>query len=127
MKYLTKEQMLLIHSMIVDETRGLHGVRDYHAILCLEALPKQKSFGKELYPTIFLKSALYARNIIMAHPFLDGNKRSGMTSAIVFLENNGYIFQADTGEVEGFALEIVGKRLSLETIALWLKKHAKKT
>lgn len=126
MEYLSAKQILLMHSMVLDETGGLHGVRDNHVILSLEELPRQKIFGKELYPTAFLKAAVYARNIIMNHPFLDGNKRTGMTAAIVFLENNGYRFQARKGEIEKFALKIVRKSLNLETIAVWLKKHSKK-
>lgn len=126
MKYLTKEQILLIHSMAIDETSGLHGVRDYHVILSLEVAPKQKVFNKELYPTIFLKTAVYARDIIMNHPFLDGNKRTGMTAAGVFLENNGYKIIAKEGEIEKFALKIINEKISLETIAAWLKKHSKK-
>ena len=88
MEYLKKDHIFLIHSMVVDETGGMHGVRDYNAILSVEKLPKQKMFGKELYHTVFLKAAVYARTIIMNHPFIDGNKRTGMTTAFVFLERN---------------------------------------
>ena len=126
MVFLTKERILLIHSMIIDETSGSHGVRDYHAILSLEELPKQKAFGEELYPTIFLKSAVYARNIITGHPFIDGNKRTGMTAALVFIEANGYKIIAERGEIEKFALRIIEHKLQLESIAAWFKKHSQK-
>lgn len=126
MKYLTKEQILLIHSIVIDEIGGLHGVRDKYAILSLEATPKQKVFGKELYQTIFFKAAVYARDIIMNHPFVDGNKRTGVMIASVFLENNGYKIIAKEGELEKLALKVVVEKLSLEKIAIWFKKHSKK-
>jgi death-on-curing protein len=126
LKYLSIEQILLIHSLAIDETGGVHGVRDLHAILSLEELPRQKVFGKELYPTIFEKAALYTRNIIMNHPFIDGNKRTGMTAAAVFLENNSYEFVAKEGEIENFALKIVKEKLDVKAIASWLKRHSKK-
>lgn len=126
MKYLSAEDILQIHSMIIDEIGGLHGVRDYHTILSLEDTPRQKVFGKELYPTIFLKAAVYIRNLIMSHSFIDGNKRTGMTSASVFLENNGYIITAKKGEIEKFALRVVNESLNLDIIADWLRKHSKK-
>lgn len=126
MTYLTKEQILLIHSMIIDDTGGIHGVRDYHAILGLEDLSRQKTFEKKLYSTIFLKAAVYTRNIITAHPFVDGNKRTAMVAASVFLENNGYKIIAKKGEIKKLALEIINKKLSLETIANWFKKHSRK-
>ncbi len=112
--------------MAIDETGGLHGVRNHAAILSLENAPKQKVFGKELYPTIFLKAAVYARDIIMNHPFLDGNKRTGMVAASVFLEDNGYAVVSKEGEIEKFALKIIKDRLSVEAIAVWLKKHSKR-
>jgi len=124
--YLSKEDILQIHSIAIDETGGLHGVRDHAAILSLENAPKQKVFGKELYPTIFLKAAIYARDIIMNHPFLDGNKRTGMVAASVFLENNGYEVAAKEGEIEKLALKIIANKLSVGAIAAWLKKHSKR-
>lgn len=127
MRYLTKEQILLIHSMLIDETGGSHGVRDYHAILSLEDLPRQSVFGKELYPTVFEKAAVLARNIIMNHPFLDGNKRTGMTAASVFLENNGYEINVRKGKIEAFALSMVKERLSIKDIAKWFEKGSKRT
>lgn len=121
--YLAKAQLLLIHSLLIDETGGSHGVRDYHALFSLAHLPQQTFDGEELYPTLFLKAALYARNIIQNHPFLDGNKRTGMTAAIVFLNNNGFSFSARKGEILSFALKIVKEKLELVKIAAWLKQH----
>ena len=126
MRYLTKGQILLIHSLIIDETSGSHGVRDLHAILSLEKSPAQSAFGKELYPTIFEKAALYARDIIMNHPFIDGNKRTGVVAASVFLENNGYEIIAREGEFEAFALRIVSEKLEIVAIAHWLNNHSQK-
>jgi death-on-curing protein len=125
MKYLTREQILLIHSILIDETGGSHGVRDYHAIFSLEDLPRQSVFGKELYPTIFEKAAVLARNIIVNHPFIDGNKRTGITTASVFLESNGYILGVKDGKIKAFALRIVLERLSVKDISKWFQKNSK--
>ena len=126
MKYLTAEDILVIHALIIDETGGSHGLRDRHAILALEHLPRQKFGGHELYKTIFEKAAVYARNIIMGHPFVDGNKRTGMTAASVFLENNGYKIIAKEGEIEKVALKIIKDQLEIEAIAKWFKTHSRK-
>lgn len=126
MKYLSAKDILLIHSLVIDETGGSHGVRDMHAVLTLEGLPAQKAFGKDLYPTIHIKAALYTRNIIFSHPFTDGNKRTAMTCAGVFLENNGWNIDAPEGEIEKFALAIISKKMELEEIAKWLEKNTTK-
>ena len=112
--------------MLVDEYGGSHGVRDQNALLSLERLPAQTAFGKELYPTAFLKAAVYARNIITSHPFLDGNKRTGITAAAIFLENNGYRITIAQGELESYAIHIARMKPELDEIAQRLKRGAKK-
>lgn len=112
--------------MIIDETSGLHGVRDRNTLSAVEALPQQTAYGKELYPSIFQKAAVYARTIIMNHPFLDGNKRTGTTSALIFLENNGYRCTLPEGGVVDLALEIVLKRLEIDEIAQHLETGTQK-
>lgn len=126
MQYLSAEDILLAHSIIIDETGGSHGLRDRHALLTLEDLPKQQAFGKELYPTVFVKAAVYVRNIIFAHPFVDGNKRTAMTVADVFLQLNGYRISVPKGGVERFALSVIEKKLTLEDIAVWLRENSKR-
>jgi len=112
--------------MIIDETTGSHGVRDHHAVLSLTEAPKQAFSGKELYPTIFDKAAIYARDIIMNHPFIDGNKRTGMVAASVFLEDNGYRLDTEKYDIEKFALRIVSEKIEIKKIAAWFKKNSKR-
>lgn len=123
-KYLSEEKILLIHNRIVDETGGLHGIRDMHAIQSAVGQPRQAVFGKELYPTIFLKTAVYARSIIAHHPFLDGNKRTGITAASVFLEENDYKINAIEGEFYSLALRIAKDKLEPDEIAEWFESRA---
>ncbi|OGG47275.1 hypothetical protein A2671_01910 [Candidatus Kaiserbacteria bacterium RIFCSPHIGHO2_01_FULL_49_13] len=124
--YLSSEDILLVHSIIVDETGGSHGVRDRHALATLEGLPRQFAFGKELYPTLFTKAAVYVRGLISAHPFVDGNKRTAMAAADVFLQRNGFHISVPKGGVEAFALSIISQKLELGDIAAWLKKNSKR-
>lgn len=126
MKYLLVADILLIHSAVVDETGGSHGVRDNKTLLALEALPKQSAFGQELYPTLFHKAAVYIRNIIFAHPFIDGNKRTAMTAADVFLQLNEHKIIVEKGGVEKFALAIIEHHLEINDITDWLKKNSQK-
>jgi death-on-curing protein len=113
--------------MLIDEYGGSHGVRARELLLSAEQLPQQTAFGEDLYPGVFQKAAVYARNIITSHPFLDGNKRTGMVCATIFLEQNGYVFVAREGELEDFAVHIATAKLPLKEIAAWLKKHSKRS
>lgn len=125
MTYLTVEQVLLIHSMVIDETGGLHGLRDRGRLLSAVESPKTSGFGREYYPSLFEKAAVVARSIILDHPFLDGNKRTGMTAAFIFLENNGWETIAKRGEIEAMALTIATEKPEPAALATWLKKHVR--
>ena len=126
MKYLSVEDILLIHSAVVDETGGSHGVRDMNALLTMEALPQQAMFGNELYETIWKKSATYVRSIIFNHPFIDGNKRTAIALAARFLSLNGYELIVSNTRLEHFVLFAVVKKYDLKTTAAWFKKHSKR-
>lgn len=123
--YLTPEDIVIIHGFIIRDVGGLDGIRDHHALASAANLAAQRVFGKDLYADVFAKAAVYARSIIMNHPFLDGNKRTGITSAGSFLFLNGYSLICKKGEIEKMAIRIVVKGLDIEAIALWLKKHSK--
>lgn len=127
MIYLNAEQILFIHSAVIDETGGSHGVRDHASLAALEGLPRQKAFGKELYPSVFHKAAVYIRNVIGSHPFIDGNKRTAMSATAVFLELNGYAIQVKEGAIEEFAIRVIREKLTIEDIAGWLKKNTQKS
>lgn len=126
MRYLSVEDILQIHSFIINETGGSHGVREQGPLHSAVAPPAQVVFGKELYPTIFAKAAVYTRTIIFSHPFVDGNKRTGMTAAAVFLADNGYRITAPQGAVEKFALRLIEEKLDIEAIAEWLRRHSER-
>lgn len=117
--------MVLIHAAVIRRTGGSDGIRDLDLLRSAAALPFQVSFGLELYPTIFQKAAVYARSIMMNHPFVDGNKRTGMNMAITFLQLNNYWFTCPRGSIEDFAVKVVVDKLDIEDIAEWFKLHSK--
>ncbi|OGK08527.1 hypothetical protein A2767_05515 [Candidatus Roizmanbacteria bacterium RIFCSPHIGHO2_01_FULL_35_10] len=124
--YLTLEQILLIHEDQIDKYGGSHGIRDF-ALLESAILRPQTTFGGvDLYPSIFDKAASLIHSLLLNHPFVDGNKRNAIASALVFLELNGYSFSTTQDNLVSTALSIENKKWNLEKISSWLKKHSKK-
>lgn len=123
-KYLTEEEILLAHFKLIDRYGGSHGTRDLERVKSAVAAPAQVVFGQEQYPDIFEKAAVYTRNIIGDHPFTDGNKRTGITVAVMFLLQNGQKFSAKKGELEDFAVKVAVKKIEIPEIAAWLKAHS---
>lgn len=126
MKYVDAEEILLIHHQLIERYGGSHGTRDLERVRSAAIAPAQAVFGEEQYKNVFQKAAVYARNIIADHPFYDGNKRTGMAAAIIFLKRNGYSFKAKKGEIEDFAVHVATKKPEIPEIAAWLKDHTTK-
>jgi death on curing protein len=125
-KYLSLKEILRLHFQVIEDFGGSHGIRDDGRLKSLELAPQQAVFGAEQYSDIFEKAAVYARNLIGDHPFVDGNKRTGVTAAGVFLIRNGYGLTALPTELEDFAVAIATEKLDVTDIAIWLKDHSQK-
>ena len=123
-QYLTVEEILILHYKLVEDFGGSHGVRDEGRLKSVESAPAQEVFGKELYPTLFEKAAVYIRSIIGDHPFSDGNKRTGITTAAVFLARNKVDLSAKPKDLEDFAVKVATDHLDISTIASWLKSNS---
>src|SRR3989338_4285770 len=89
-RYITSEDILVIHAKIIDETGGAHGVRDTHLLSSMAERPRMQFGGRELYPTLFDKTAAYFESCARHHVFFDGNKRTAIAIAFRFLSVNGY-------------------------------------
>lgn len=126
MKYLTVEEVLVIHSEIIDETGGSHGVRDTGLLMSIIEKPKASFGGKELYEGVFKKAAVYLESIVQYHIFIDGNKRTGAVVAARFLYINEYEFTATNKELEDFILKVAIEKLDLKSISAWFGKYSRK-
>jgi death-on-curing protein len=123
MNYLTPEQVLFIHSRLVTETGGSHGVRDLGLLESAVARPRASFEGKELYPELFTKAAALMDSVINNRPFVDGNKRMGITAAGLFLRINGWKLTATLDELETCTLRVATVGMKVAELALWLRDN----
>ncbi len=122
-KYLSIEEILRLHFQVIEDYGGSHGVRDEGRLKSVEQAPQQEIFGTEQYASLCEKAAVYIRNIIGDHPFSDGNKRTGITVAGVFLIRNGVHLTATSKDFEDFAVSVATNHLNIDTITKWLEAH----
>ncbi len=122
--YLTVEQVLFIHMRLIVETGGSAGVRDLDVLASAVCRPQASFGGQDLYPTIFDKAAALLDSLIGNHPFVDGNKRVGITAAGIFLLRNGYRLTASNTALEHFTLRVARSETTVDEIADWLRKHS---
>lgn len=119
--YFTIEEILRLHFQLIEDFGGSHGVRDEGRLKSVAEAPRQNVFGKEQYPTLYEKAAVYLRNIIGDHPFSDGNKRTAITICGIFLSRNEKHLFARPKELEDFAVKISTDHLEVAEIAAWLE------
>lgn len=123
MIYLTAEQVLFVHSRVVAETSGTHGVRDLALLQSALARPQATLDDRELYPDLFSKAAALLDSIINNHPFMDGNKRTGIVATGLFLLMNGRRLKSSNLETESFALEIATLHPGIAVLSNWLETY----
>ena len=126
MKYLSAEQVLFIHSRLIDTTGGAHGVRDTGLLLSAVNRPKATFEGKDLYNDVFHKAAALMESLTNNHPFVDGNKRTAITSAALFFRSNGYHLNTSQKKLEKITLQLATNKATFEDTVEWFKKHADK-
>lgn len=125
MNYLTTEQVLFLHARLIEETGGSHGVRDVALLESAVARPRATFGGEDLYPDLFSKAAALMDSLIRNHPFIDGNKRTGIAAAALFLRQNGRHLTATNPELESFTLHVAESRPDISEIAAWLEAHSR--
>ncbi len=87
---LKKEQVLMLHAQLISAIGGCDGIRDEGLLDSALETPFQSFGGEELYPSIQSKAARLCYGLVKNHAMLDGNKRIGAHTMLVFLAINGY-------------------------------------
>ena len=82
---LSKEQILLLHAQLIEETGGSKGLKDEGMLDSALAAPFQSFDGKDLFPSVYQKAARLGYGLASNHAFVDGNKRIGAHTMLVFL------------------------------------------
>lgn len=126
MKYLSAEDILIIHAKIIESTGGANGVRDVNLFSSIIERPKTNLFKDNKFKTVFDKAAVYLESISRYHVFIDGNKRTAFASSAYFLFINGYSLEADKNESLNFVLNVATGLNDLKMSSDWLKKYSKK-
>ena len=124
MKYLTAEQVLFLHARIISETGGSHSVRDIGKLQSAIGRPQATFEVKDLSPDIHSKAAAMMHSLVQNHPFLDGNKRTAIGAAVLFLRLNSYDIKVSNQEVEVFTLNVAKGDQDQAEITSWLRGNA---
>ena len=124
-RYLTLVEILDIHHQVTQRSGGAEGIRVLGALESAITQPRMTFGGEDLYPTIVDKAAALGFSIVMNHPFVDGNKRTGHAAMEIFLVLNGLEVNASTDEQEAIILALASGELDRDIFTSWLQQSIK--
>lgn len=122
-EWLLKGVIVTVHEMLIAEHGGTGGIRDDG--LLESALDRARNrWGYDPGASIFDLAAAYAFGLARNHPFVDGNKRTALTAAAMFLSVNGYRFAPDKAEAVVVVVRLAAGELTEEELARWIGANA---
>lgn len=121
-KFLTLSKVLEFHEDLIRSFGGSPGVRDLALLESALAMPQSGSGGVFFHEFPFEMAGAYAFHIAQNHPFVDGNKRTAMTTALVFLEINGYPVMGGEDELEAATREVASGKMNKKGFSDAIKK-----
>lgn len=119
----SREKVLLLHRLMIAETGGSTGIRDYNLLDAALESAYITFDGKELYPTKEEKAAKIGFELISDHAFVDGNKRIGMYIMLTFLEVNGIALELTNEDIIETGLSVASGTMNYEDLLTWIKQH----
>ena len=120
---LSREQVIALHTQLISETGGLDGIRDDCLLESALNAPFQSFDGIDVFPSIQQKAARLAFGLIKNHAFIDGNKRIGVHTMLVFLALNKIELDYTQDELSDTVLKIAAGKLEFEDLLQWILKH----
>lgn len=115
-----------IHNLLVEEFRGAKGIRDLGALDAAINQPFATFDQQELYSNPVDKAAAIIESILINHPFMDGNKRTGYVLMRLLLLQSGQDIQAEQEEKYNFVISIATGELAFDGIKKWIKERIQK-
>jgi death-on-curing protein len=122
-KYPSPEQVLRLYDRTIDATGGARGFLSRSNLEYLlntikdvgERLPRRQAMVK--------KAAFLLYNVIVVHPFLNGNKRTAFGLTEAFLESNGYKLSSEVRESYELLMGVAAGRVSEARVENWIARH----
>ncbi|HLC07641.1 MAG TPA: type II toxin-antitoxin system death-on-curing family toxin [Candidatus Babeliales bacterium] len=125
-KFLTLEDVKLIQINQINRYGGLHGLRDENLLDSAINYPRATFDQKYLHPDIYHMASSYMYAIIKNHPFLDGNKRTGLIVAILFLAYNDIFIDAQDDELFDLTVSMAQSKITESEAAIFFKQKSVK-
>lgn len=123
MKYLTTDQVVRLHKVLIETSGGSSGIRDEGMLDSAVKLPLQTFDYCERFPSILDKATRLAYGLIKNHPFVDGNKRIATHAMLIFLSLNGMMLSYEDEELIDIILKVASSQANERDLYNWIDSH----
>jgi death on curing protein len=120
------EDILTLHEKSLEDYGGGSGIRDIGLLESAIARPFQTFGGEDLYPDAFTKAAALGESLIINHPFVDGNKRTGIAGLITLLFEYNFKLISSEDDLYNLTINISTGKIKFDEIVEWLKNNTEK-
>ena len=127
MKKFSKEDIILLHKLLIEQYGGDNRIRDLELLDLSINSPYQTFDGKYLYDGVVKKVVHLCYSLVMNHPFVDGNKRIGAHCLVILLDANNYALSYSQDELIDTIIGIASSNLSEKDLLVWVENHIKKS
>ncbi|HEU5100469.1 MAG TPA: Fic family protein [Roseiflexaceae bacterium] len=124
MNYLTKDELLDIHTYILHRYGGRMGIASQDRLTNVVDAPRQVMFGAELYPDLPSKAAALAFLILKSHPFVGANEATALLALLRFLHiNSAGLDDVDDADLAWVTRAVSRSDLDREGLERWLRER----
>ena len=123
-EFLQLPDVVRIHADQIERYGGPPGIRDLGLLESALAMPRASFAGEWLHRDRYEMAAAYAFHFCQNHPFVDGNKRTGLACGLVFLELNGITIQDTEGRLYQTMIDVASGTLDKLGLAQVLRALA---
>ena len=125
--FLELHEVLELHAERIECHGGDAGVRDLGLLISAIESARATFDGVFLHADLFEMAGAYLLHIVANHPFVDGNKRTGLAAALVFLELNGIEIVSEDDPLTDLVLDVARGRADKIEITAFLRAHSRST
>ncbi len=122
--FLSLENILTIHARMIAEFGEAEGIADRGMLESAAAMPSATFAGEFLHKSIPAMATAHLFHICRNRPFIDGNKRTAVVAAEIFLNINGMQLDASNEDLKRLCLGVAAGDISKEEAVAFFERHA---
>ena len=124
-EFLTLDDVLSLHADLIARYGGSPLVRDVGLLESAVAMPAATFGGEMLHASLEEQAAAYLFHLVKNHPFVDGNKRTGLMATLAFLGLNGRRLAAPDDDLTDLVMGVAEGRVTKAEIAVFVRRHVR--